>query len=172
MTVTKGSVQDQQGSESVHSDPKTKPKYVEKYTKYKQWEVTTRNLLLAGLRVKRIRCVRVKMYRMTVAGRRVTLRRSVGWLVPTVHWNTTYRTVATYCNQPHTDSEVGGHPAWPPHTFPRTPTDDDITRRGATSYNACNKTISNTIRYDTWCYFNVRSKTDVSQLNPPHGTDN
>jgi len=35
MTVTKVSVQDQQGSESAYSDPKTKPKYVEKYTKYK-----------------------------------------------------------------------------------------------------------------------------------------
>ena len=32
------SVQDQQGSESAYSDPKTKPEYVEKYTKYKQWE--------------------------------------------------------------------------------------------------------------------------------------
>ena len=42
MTVTKLSVQDQQGSESAYSDPKTKPKYVEKYTKYKQWEVTIR----------------------------------------------------------------------------------------------------------------------------------
>jgi len=30
------SVQDQQGSESAYSDPKTKPEYVEKYTKYKQ----------------------------------------------------------------------------------------------------------------------------------------
>ena len=28
------------------------------------------------------------------------------------------------------------------------------------------------IRYDTRCYFNVRSKADTSQLNPPHGTDN
>jgi len=28
------------------------------------------------------------------------------------------------------------------------------------------------IRYDTRCYFNVRSKTDISQLNLPHGTDN
>ena len=26
--------------------------------------------------------------------------------------------------------------------------------------------------YDTRCYFNVRSKADISQLNPPHGTDN
>ena len=29
-----------------------------------------------------------------------------------------------------------------------------------------------TIRYDTRCYFNVRSKADISQLNLPHGTDN
>ena len=25
------------------------------------------------------------------------------------------------------------------------------------------------IRYDTRCYFNVRSKADMSQLNVPHG---
>jgi len=31
---------------------------------------------------------------------------------------------------------------------------------------------SHTIRYDTRCYFNVRSKADISQLNLPHGTDN
>jgi len=36
MTVTKVSLQDQQGSESAYSDHKTKPKYAEKYTKYKQ----------------------------------------------------------------------------------------------------------------------------------------
>ena len=29
-----------------------------------------------------------------------------------------------------------------------------------------------TIRYDTRCYFNVRSKADIRQLNLPHGTDN
>ena len=29
-----------------------------------------------------------------------------------------------------------------------------------------------TIRYDTRCYFNVRSKADISQLNLPHETDN
>ena len=29
-----------------------------------------------------------------------------------------------------------------------------------------------TIRYDMRCYFNVRSKADMSQLNPQHGTDN
>jgi len=28
------------------------------------------------------------------------------------------------------------------------------------------------IRYDTRCYFNVRSKADISQLNLPHGTAN
>ena len=28
------------------------------------------------------------------------------------------------------------------------------------------------IRYDTRCYFNVRSKADASQLNLPHGTNN
>jgi len=32
--------------------------------------------------------------------------------------------------------------------------------------------IDYTIRYDTRCYFNVRSKADISQLNLPHGTDN
>jgi len=26
--------------------------------------------------------------------------------------------------------------------------------------------------YNTRCYFNVRSKADMSQLNLPHGTDN
>ena len=29
----------------------------------------------------------------------------------------------------------------------------------------------NTLRYDTRCYFNVRSKADISQLNLPHGTN-
>ena len=27
-------------------------------------------------------------------------------------------------------------------------------------------------QYDTRCYFSVRSKADMSQLNLPHGTDN
>ena len=31
---------------------------------------------------------------------------------------------------------------------------------------------SGVLRYDTRCYFNVRSKADMSQLNLPHGTDN
>jgi len=29
-----------------------------------------------------------------------------------------------------------------------------------------------TIRYDTRCYFNARSKADTSRLNLPHETDN
>jgi len=29
-----------------------------------------------------------------------------------------------------------------------------------------------TIRYDTRCYFNVRSKANMSRLNLPHGNDN
>jgi len=33
-------------------------------------------------------------------------------------------------------------------------------------------TSSSVIRYDTRCYFNVRSKANMSQLNLPHGTDN
>jgi len=32
--------------------------------------------------------------------------------------------------------------------------------------------MANTIRYDTRCYFNVRSKANISQHNLPHGTDN
>ena len=32
--------------------------------------------------------------------------------------------------------------------------------------------MDDTIRYDTRCYFNVRSKADISQLNLPHGTNN
>ena len=32
--------------------------------------------------------------------------------------------------------------------------------------------LTSLIRYDTRCYFNVRSKADISQLNLPHGTDN
>ena len=34
------------------------------------------------------------------------------------------------------------------------------------------KSAPHCIRYDTRCYFNVRSKADISQLNLPHGTDN
>ena len=31
---------------------------------------------------------------------------------------------------------------------------------------------SDTVRYDTRCYFNVQSKADMSHLNLPHGTNN
>jgi len=31
------------------------------------------------------------------------------------------------------------------------------------------RTLSRDLRYDTRCYFNVRSKADISQLNLPHG---
>jgi len=34
------------------------------------------------------------------------------------------------------------------------------------------KCLGYTIRYDTRCYFNVRSKADISRLNLPHGNDN
>ena len=32
--------------------------------------------------------------------------------------------------------------------------------------------VDYTMRYDTRCYINVRSKANMSQLNLPHGTDN
>jgi len=40
--------------------------------------------------------------------------------------------------------------------------------------NAINLSAANvnyTIRYDTRCYFNVRSKADISRLNLPHEDD-
>ena len=37
---------------------------------------------------------------------------------------------------------------------------------------ATNNTVLVSLRYDTRCYFNVRSKADISQLNLPHGADN
>jgi len=36
-------------------------------------------------------------------------------------------------------------------------------------YTLCVEKLYDTIRYDTRCYFNVRSKADISQLNLPHG---
>ena len=36
----------------------------------------------------------------------------------------------------------------------------------------CKQTYNDTIRYDTKCYFNVRSKADMNRLNLPHGEDN
>ena len=40
------------------------------------------------------------------------------------------------------------------------------------TWNAEATIIIITIRYDTRCYFNLRSKADMSQLNLPHGNDN
>jgi len=40
------------------------------------------------------------------------------------------------------------------------------------SFSSVSKAGGVTIRYDTRCYFNVRSKADISRLNLPHGTDN
>jgi len=40
------------------------------------------------------------------------------------------------------------------------------------AWTELNSSSEHTIRYDTRCYFNVRSKADISQLNLPHGTDN
>ena len=42
-------------------------------------------------------------------------------------------------------------------------------RGGGIKFSGC-QTV--TIRYDTRCYFDVRSKADTSQLNLPHGDDN
>ena len=42
----------------------------------------------------------------------------------------------------------------------------------ATCYNCVAQIQYYTIRYDTRCYFNVRSKADMSRLNQPHGNDN
>ena len=39
------------------------------------------------------------------------------------------------------------------------------------TYPAKTDAANKCIRYDTRCYFNVRSKADISQLNLPHGTD-
>jgi len=35
-----------------------------------------------------------------------------------------------------------------------------------------NTALYSTIRYDTRCYFNERSKANMGQLNLPHGTGN
>ena len=36
----------------------------------------------------------------------------------------------------------------------------------------CSEDVYDTIRYDTRCCFNVRSKADMNGLNLPHGDDN
>ena len=45
-------------------------------------------------------------------------------------------------------------------------------RRRAVLLSFQSHPASRFIRYNTRCYFNVRSKADMSQLNLPHGTDN
>ena len=45
-----------------------------------------------------------------------------------------------------------------------------LIRNFRSKFSRC--TTYDMIRYDTRCYFNVRSKADISQLNLPHGTDN
>jgi len=47
-----------------------------------------------------------------------------------------------------------------------------VGRRCATTLQPRFHFIANadSISYDTRCYFNVRSKADISQLNLPHGT--
>jgi len=57
--------------------------------------------------------------------------------------------------------------------------DDDTIRYDVVFWRCAQKLTTSqlnvaqgTIRYDTRCYFNVRSEADISQLNLPHGTDN
>jgi len=40
------------------------------------------------------------------------------------------------------------------------------------AYGAVHILYNAKIRYDTRCYFNARSKADMSLLNLPHGTNN
>ena len=56
---------------------------------------------------------------------------------------------------------------------PQSLSDIDITVSDLSwCYVSAARTIQyDTIRYDTRCYFNVRSKADTSQLNLPHGNN-
>jgi len=49
---------------------------------------------------------------------------------------------------------------------------DTVTFKYAYAYAVRVNRENVTIRYDTRCYLNVRSKANVSQRNLPHGTDN
>ena len=51
-------------------------------------------------------------------------------------------------------------------------TNREILPKGYCFKRSFSSSAYDTIRYDTRCYFNVRSKADISQLNLPHGTDN
>ena len=83
------------------------------------------------------------------------------------------RTVAVVCKSapcsrqittpaPHHSVFTGRMPFLPPNQQ----------RQSTEGKQSQNNNIQFTIRYDTRCYFNVRSKADISQLNLPHGTDN
>ena len=75
---------------------------------------------------------------------------------------------------------VGGYYNWTTvASRPEVSTDLNTNRKSYVASLAqsalCNITCGSrsfTIRYDTRCYFNVRSKADISQLNPVHGTNN
>ena len=62
--------------------------------------------------------------------------------------------------------------------FANTDSDSRMNGRGFTESNPNiqirhqSTQFTGTIRYDTRCYFNVRSKADMSQLNLPHGINN
>ena len=51
---------------------------------------------------------------------------------------------------------------------------DGITAQVLNDHHAAISTHAcyDTIRYDTRCYFNVRSEADMIRLNLPHGDDN
>ena len=44
-------------------------------------------------------------------------------------------------------------------------------RRGVVGTARWRRAVTQLARYDTRCYFNVRSKADISQLSLPHGTE-
>jgi len=63
----------------------------------------------------------------------------------------------------------------PKFTWPTCHADDDAHRpplHGSAGAGTDGRTDGRTDRYDTRCYFNVRSKADMSRLNLPHGTNN
>jgi len=67
----------------------------------------------------------------------------------------------------HASTRAGGGRAW---RLPLTASRPHVDSIEVTGQNAT-LTHYDTTR-DTRCYFNVRSKADMSQLNLPHGTNN